>query len=95
MHKSLHAESYRSVFLELLRQSRAAADLTQLELAAKLGVDRTVVTKAELGHRRLDLIETYEWASCLEIDFVEFARELEQRLIALKLRDAAVRERPK
>ena len=62
--------------------------MTQQDLATALGVDRTVITKAEAGLRRLDPIETFEWVRSLGITFAAFASELEDRLVALELRNS-------
>ena len=93
MHKSLHSEKYAAVFLALLRNARLSAQMTQQDLATALDVDRTVVTKVETGVRRLDPIETFEWVRCLGTTFADFAAELEERLIALELRNAGGRRR--
>lgn len=95
MHKSLHSQKYAAIFLNMLRQARAAAEMTQEDLADALGVERTVVTKVENGVRRLDTTETYEWVRCLGVTFSDFAAELEQELIALELRNSAGRRRVK
>ena len=93
MHKSLHSEKYTAVFLAMLRDVRLAAQMTQQDLATALDVDRTVVTKVETGVRRLDPIETFEWVRCLGITFTDFASALEERLIALELRNSGGRRR--
>ena len=95
MHKSLHSQKYAAIFLKMLRQARAEAEMTQQELAGALGVERTLVTKVENGVRRLDTTETYEWVRCLGGTFSDFAAELEQELIALELRNSAGRRRVK
>ena len=41
----------------LLRQIRLEADLTQLQLAEKIGQTQSYVSKYESGEQRLDLIE--------------------------------------
>jgi len=95
MHKSLHSQKYAAIFLNMLRQARVAAEMTQEELARALGVERTLVTKVENGVRRLDTTETYEWVRCLGVTFADFAAGLEQELIALELRNSAGRRRVK
>lgn len=95
MRKSLHSEKYVAVFLAMLREARVAAGMTQQDLATALKVERTVVTKAEGGGRRLDPIETFEWVRCLGISFAEFALALEERLLALETRNSGGRRRIK
>jgi DNA-binding XRE family transcriptional regulator len=95
MHKSINQEKYSAVFLGMLRGARIAADMTQQDLATALGVDRTLITKVETGIRRLDPIETFEWLRCLGHSFAEFAAALEERLLALELRNSGGRRRAK
>lgn len=95
MHKSLHSEKYVAVFLALLRDARLNANMTQQDLAAALGVDRTVITKVETGVRRLDPIETFEWVRCLGTTFTTFSASLEEHLLALELRQTGGNRRSK
>lgn len=48
-------------FRELLRQIRVDAGLTQVQLAEELGKPQSYVSKAEMGERRLDFIETLDF----------------------------------
>lgn len=48
---------------EKLRELRRAAGLTQAELAERLGLDRTTITRAERGERRVDMALLARWAS--------------------------------
>ena len=43
--------------LNRLRQARLDAGLTQAQVAEKLGVRQTLVSKVELGERRIDPVE--------------------------------------
>ena len=58
---SVHTGRYRS-FLVRLRQARAAAKLTQVEVARRLGRPQSYVSKSESGERRVDVIELDEFA---------------------------------
>lgn len=42
---------------DILRRYRIAADLTQSEVATRLGMPQSFVSKMESGERRLDVIE--------------------------------------
>lgn len=58
----------------LLRQVRLDANLTQLQLAEKIGQTQSYVSKYENGEQRLDLIEleaVCKAAGILLTDFVE------------------------
>lgn len=49
-------------FLRRLRQARKAAGLSQEQAARRLGRTQSFVSKAELGERRLDVIELRAFA---------------------------------
>ena len=56
MEKSLYSEQYQQL-CALLRELRRGARLTQVEVATRLGVPQSFVSKYESGERRLDVIE--------------------------------------
>ena len=56
--------------------------MTQQQLADALGVHQTVVSKAELAVRRIDVIELRAWLQALGLSLVEFAAKLEARFAA-------------
>ncbi len=58
---SVHSGRYRT-FLVRLRQARKAAELTQAEVAARLGRPQSYVSKSESGERRVDVVELDEFA---------------------------------
>ena len=60
--KALQTRRYRA-FLERLKRARQEADLTQVEIAEKLGRPQTWVSKCELGERRVDFVELEDWAT--------------------------------
>jgi transcriptional regulator with XRE-family HTH domain len=57
-----HVAAYRRL-CKLLRQWRLDADMTQRDLAKKLGRAHTIIHKCETGDRRIDPIELGKWAS--------------------------------
>lgn len=56
MEKSIWTEEYLQLCM-LLRQLRQDAGLTQVEVAGRLDVPQSFVSKYESGERRLDVIE--------------------------------------
>lgn len=58
-----------------LRQLRRTAELTQVQLAKKLGVTQDFVSKFETGERRLDAIELLHVLRALKVDAISFLRE--------------------
>ena len=70
----------RKKFLQLLRQLRLDSGITQKELAKRLGLPQSFVSKYESGERRLDILELKAICSVLKIPFPEFARRLDEAL---------------
>lgn len=56
MEKSIYSAEYQQL-CALLRQLRHDAGLTQMEVAHRLGVPQSFVSKYESGERRLDFVE--------------------------------------
>ncbi|RYE36429.1 MAG: XRE family transcriptional regulator, partial [Hyphomicrobiales bacterium] len=56
MAKGTHDPRYRAA-IEALRAARLAAQLTQVDLATRLGKRQQYVSKYEAGERRLDVVE--------------------------------------
>ncbi|MDH2909337.1 MAG: helix-turn-helix transcriptional regulator [Candidatus Eremiobacteraeota bacterium] len=54
--KSIYTAEYKRL-RELLKRSRIDADLTQAEVAERLGRPQSFVAKIESGERRLDVVE--------------------------------------
>ena len=81
MDKSLYSPE-RQILLLLLREARAAAGISQTELAAALDWTQGMVSKAEKGDRTLDAVELREWLKHLGQDFPAFTELWEQRIAA-------------
>jgi transcriptional regulator with XRE-family HTH domain len=79
MEKSIYSKNY-AIFLRHLRLARKRAGLTQAELAERLRESQSFVSKCERGERRIDLVETREFCRALNLDFISFTRELDERL---------------
>jgi transcriptional regulator with XRE-family HTH domain len=92
MRKSLYTVQ-NQVLLAMLRDLRARTGTTQVDLAERVGMRQTDVSKCERGVRRLDVIELRAWLSALGISLGEFAVELDQRLEASAALDRQARGR--
>jgi transcriptional regulator with XRE-family HTH domain len=79
MSKPLHSPEYVH-FLEELRGARERVNLSQIELAERIGEHQTFVSKCERGIRRLDIVELKRWTDALGIGLVRFSKTLDQRL---------------
>ena len=56
MEKSIYTDEY-AAFLRLLRKTREAARITQVQLARRIRQSQSFVSKVEIGERRLDVIQ--------------------------------------
>lgn len=61
MKDATHRQRYR-LFLSKLREARADAKLTQVEVAQRLRRPQSFVSKCESGERRVDAVELQEFA---------------------------------
>ena len=62
-----HSETNKAL-RDLLTAQRHKLNLSQRDLAEKLGVNHSLIGKIETGDRRLDVVELLEYAHALEID---------------------------
>jgi transcriptional regulator with XRE-family HTH domain len=76
MQKSVHSSDYRAL-REELRRLRAAAGLSQRDLAAELGVAHSWVAKVESGERRIDLVEFLWFAAACKTDPIAAVRRIQ------------------
>ena len=74
MTKSLHSYKH-DIFRNLLIEARKNADLTQVEVARRLNVHQSFVSKYEIGERRLDFTEFIDISEVLNIDLLEFLKK--------------------
>lgn len=70
-------ERGKQVLLELLKAIRSEAGLKQAELAERLGVPQSFVSKYETGERRLDLLEVHRVCKASGISLGVFVKRLE------------------
>ena len=56
-----YQKAYKN-FLARLTQARKQAGLTQVEVATRLGKPHSLVSKCELGERRVDFVELQQFA---------------------------------
>jgi transcriptional regulator with XRE-family HTH domain len=79
MEKSVHTAEYAAL-LELLREARRRAGVSQVELAARLQKSQSFVSKVEVGETRLDVIRLRTILKALGGSFRDFAARLDARL---------------
>ncbi|GBD89114.1 helix-turn-helix domain protein [bacterium BMS3Abin03] len=77
MDKSLYKNEYK-IILEQLYRLRIGSGMRQTDLAEKLNVPQSFVSKIESGERRIDLIELKEICEALGSNLKEFINEFEK-----------------
>jgi transcriptional regulator with XRE-family HTH domain len=85
MEKSVHTREY-GVLLKLLRGTRHAAGVTQVQLAELIGETQSHLSKMERGEVRLDVIQLRTICHALGATLPKFVAELEKRLAAANRR---------
>jgi transcriptional regulator with XRE-family HTH domain len=76
MEKSIISADYR-LFLDFLKKTREDVGLTQIDLAKKLKITQSQVSKIERGERRLDFIELRRWLRALKVPIPDFVTGFE------------------
>lgn len=69
--KSIYTPRYR-LLIRLLREARAEANITQEEVAKRIGCTESQVSRWENCLLRIDLRDLDEFLSAIESDLVEF-----------------------
>lgn len=84
MRNSLRDPRYRAVITRLI-EARGELELSQRELAERLGQSRSYVSKVEIFERRMDFVQLVEWLRALGVD--------ERKFLADMLKDIPVQKR--
>jgi transcriptional regulator with XRE-family HTH domain len=71
---------YSGILVDLLRTVRQEQKVTQVELAKKLAVPQSRISKVEVGERRMDLIELRAWCEALGIALSRFVQRFEKAI---------------
>ena len=82
--KHSNIEVQRAKLYTLLKKIRQDKGIRQVELAEKLGVPQSFVSKYESGDRRLDVLELRQVCDAIGISLQEFIQELENSLSEAK-----------
>ncbi len=73
---ALHSQAYRR-FATALGEARRAAGLSQYDLADRLAVDQSFISKYESARRRLDVIEFLRIIRAIGLSPAEFLDSLD------------------
>lgn len=74
MDKTQHTSAYKKV-TAALRAARETAGMTQAEVAEKLKVYASFVSKVESGERRVDVVELAQFCKLYGIELVAILRK--------------------
>lgn len=67
---TIHTKEYRALIKKLV-QARKEADLSQIDVAEKLGVHQSFISKIETCQRRVDVLELQKFAKIYGVDVAE------------------------
>ena len=79
MRKSIYTEEYKAMLTEL-RRLRESSTVTQEELAGRLGITQSTLSKCERGERRIDVSELRRMCLALGTSLPEFVATYEAAL---------------
>lgn len=79
MKKSLYKKE-NEIFVQLLIEFRNKKGLLQTDLAKKLNVHQSFISKIETGQRRVDIVELKEICKQLNIKLSDFCKSFEKKI---------------
>lgn len=82
--QKVYKRRYKS-FCEVIKSEREKRSYKQNELADKLGIKQSFISKTESGDRRLDVIELLEYCEAMGLSLTDFVFRFESKLQVQKL----------
>jgi transcriptional regulator with XRE-family HTH domain len=77
--KTFNRKEYK-ILIELLYQVRINSGLRQSDIAERLNMPQSYISKIESGERRIDIIELLDICKALNIDFKDFLIKFSNKL---------------
>lgn len=78
--KLSRSEQDNKALQELLRDFRVEANMRQEDVAERLNIPQSFVSKYESGERRLDVLEVRSLCAVFGVTFLEFVSRLEAKI---------------
>lgn len=78
--KKSHSRPEYAAVGETLRAYRLEAQLTQMDLATRLGRSQNFISQAETGQKRLDALQLLDWSRACGHTLKDFGGAVEDRL---------------
>ncbi len=75
---TVYAREYR-LLLATLRRAREEKGINQAELARRLKLHQTAVSKFEIGDRLLDVVRLRAWCKALGVDFLTVLKDWDKQ----------------
>lgn len=79
MTKTIYRTEY-GVLIDLLRERRELAGLTQAECSKAIGRPQSYMSDVERGDRRLDVVQLKDLVEAMGVDWMGFLVEFERRV---------------
>lgn len=70
----------QNILETLLKELRVKSGMRQIDVASELGMQQSMVSKYEVGERRLDILEVRKLCHLFKISLSEFSDLLEERI---------------
>jgi transcriptional regulator with XRE-family HTH domain len=90
MRRSVNRPEYPSV-LKCLTDTRRAAGLTQIELAARMKRTQAWLSSVERGYRRMDLLQAHDFCSGCGVTMEQFGAMLDASIKVWRAKPKTVR----
>lgn len=78
MPKSIYSKE-NDLLLRLLREARERSGVSQAQLAERLRMTQSAVSKCERGERRLDVVQLRRWCKAIRTSFVDLVSEFDRK----------------
>lgn len=84
--KTIYTKEYR-ILLRMLKSKRQQKRISQENMAKKIGVPQSFISKIESGERRIDVMELFHYCEVLGIEIIQFITDLIKEINIGKKKD--------